>query len=686
MTNEFSDRLWKNVETPSQLLALLNKFPDEINACKWQMFHAYGRNKKYDIMRAMLGQGIFSEKELYEKFLVGPEAKAFIARAGKGVLGVAAPYLKSFRAWRELTDPTEVTNCRTFLLPLEVEQKEKLAFFKNRSPEIYKTVAESQDARFYIENFSADEIGAALLPLKKHIGSGLNKYMNGIVHEYNKEASVFAPNVVTSAKQLLECALLDVENSDCMIKSLIVSGLANADDFLKLESAENLKKILPIEIKQALASRKNWYRIAVVADDIKRYMLNGQEWEVFEYFAENNPKVFGTLANYRCGIPPWTWSSVLEHYKDADRNALPPILAEHLGVIEKKVVESAARNKKIVEIKKQKSAEMRRNWVDKDGNLLQLFKMGDGLPIEKKEDYFFVAKFFQESGLSIAAFCDKYKIEPVDGFRDALKRVAEFDPEFGEFLTEFLDKQQREFIAATRQDVLGVAGGTMAVDEMIAGASSVRDFEKHLAIANTYHGADVAYKFAKKVLEHYQTRLMSYSIHSSDPSDADKMLKFKEIAFLIGYDGVQKYFKGVDFSMAAAARKSISPLGGKLESLEAITLHEIIDDIQKELNFYSKTFRKQDYIDGKMTIRLSSGADIDIDERMVEMAMAYAKKRGIMPCGGVMKNLIWLVAAGKIQNENEVAEVKQSLKQSIIKKQAQCKQLEEFMASQRQKM
>ena len=58
------------------------------------------------------------------------------------------------------------------------------------------------------------------------------------------------------------------------------------------------------------------------AEIIHYLMPKGREWEVLEYFAENNYKVFINLINIHMPNSPFSRKKVVEHYKDADLKEL----------------------------------------------------------------------------------------------------------------------------------------------------------------------------------------------------------------------------------------------------------------------------------------------------------------------------------------------------------------------------
>ena len=67
------------------------------------------------------------------------------------------------------------------------------------------------------------------------------------------------------------------------------------------------------------------------AELIHYLMPKGREWEVLEYFAENNYKVFINLINIHVPNSPFSRKKVVEHYKDAN---LEELKVEHPNLVE----------------------------------------------------------------------------------------------------------------------------------------------------------------------------------------------------------------------------------------------------------------------------------------------------------------------------------------------------------------
>ena len=55
---------------------------------------------------------------------------------------------------------------------------------------------------------------------------------------------------------------------------------------------------------------------------IHYFISNGNEWEILEYFAENNYEVFIHLINYHIPNSPYTRKKVVEHYKNENLDEL----------------------------------------------------------------------------------------------------------------------------------------------------------------------------------------------------------------------------------------------------------------------------------------------------------------------------------------------------------------------------
>ena len=100
------------------------------------------------------------------------------------------------------------------------------------------------------------------------------------------------------------------------------------------------------------------------AELIHYNMPRGKEWEVLEYFAENNYKVFISLINCRVRPTPYSRKKIVEHYENANLDELPENLKSYILRSKEIFADCVKRGKEIGKINASKAEERRKSFLD----------------------------------------------------------------------------------------------------------------------------------------------------------------------------------------------------------------------------------------------------------------------------------------------------------------------------------
>ena len=422
------------------------------------------------------------------------------------------------------------------------------------------------------------------------------------------------------------------------------------------------------------------------AEIIHYLMPKGREWEVLEYFAENNYKVFINLINIHMPNSPFSRKKVVEHYKDADLKELEktnPGIVKYIYDSLEYMSGLSENGKKTSEYLKNLYAERKKNFLDSTGRPTLFFTIAKKFPVISKEECFEVANFFMSTGLSATAFCSKFEIDNVDGFRDAMSRVALNDENFKSYYEELTTTKKTSFIALCRKTIEEVANGTMNVSDVIENHADSRSFPKLVSLANSlFDDPQVLDKFVFNVLSYYQDRVNSYT-DSLDPENIKNMLTFKEVSFIAGADALNTMKTGKPVSPSQVLRQSLTPYQKQLKS---ITIHRMFNNdgrcLGSKLKSYDNIFSKRSYLSQNPHQMLPDGSVVPVTGDVIDMSECFAKDHNLFKSYATITKLNRSILNGKLDYSAETEAYKENLKKQIVSDLSKCRSLEEYFSKQ----
>lgn len=661
---------WKSLSNPDEIIEFINSH----NLSKWEVLPYFASSsKKFQVFEALISSNHFPKEELYQRFV---EFDDYYTLFGKKASAVVGEKVKDVMPWTSMTDADEILKKRNRFLSEAQDLWNKLNFFETVNPEIYAAIVKSQPGMFYLKNFSAEQILTAPDSLAKHIGSTIDEDLHYVPMSVNDTVMKIGDILKEKKHAVLKCCMASPETAMTTIKRLLASRLISLKDFAQSYSKEQILA-LPPDVKSVLKDPSNVWKLHVNPELIYYNIPKGKEWQVFEYYAKKDPSKIKGLANLRLASSPFTRSKIIEHYKGADQSTLPPALQEYITHSQELLNEQVERGKQQAEAYRQVINERHASWLDNHGNLIQYFELKDGIPIASKEDYYQIAEFFKNAGISASSFCHKYQIENIEGFRTMLKRVASEDPEFGAFYEEFAEQQKRDFIATCRNNITGVANGTLSVKEVIENHSDSRNLSKLITLGDSlFEDKTPINQFVAKVVEYYHSRLNSYDESSNELEDIEKMLSFKEMVFFVSPKSLDKIKDGSPVDLVQEFGKSIYPVKDFMSPQSRNLMYGKTSSFKTKIKPYSSFFRRHLYMQNGITLRLDDGSSIIVTDEMVDMADCYAHDHHLFKSVPAMNKLIRAVADGRIQNQAETESYKQALKQQISERIKDCRALE----------
>ena len=552
----------------------------------------------------------------------------------------------------------------------------ELAVLSKTDKQKFLEVMKSESPAFYLLNLSETQLLKFPNVILRYIATGIGELADKYPKTFEEH------DVFTLKKQaVLKICMSAPEISYSAMQELILNQNLTLAHIQKSFSEDSIKK-LPATILDALQHPENMWKIAKNTSDVFELMPENV-YAPLEYFAENNPQMFKSLLNAKVVDSPYSRKKLIEQYDSAEPSTIPASIQEY---IEQSKTYLESQRQKALEVGKktrQLHKEFRGKFVDKDGNFLTLFTLKSDL-IKSKEDYYKIAEIFKESGLSVNAFCRKFGIKDVEGFREMLSRVAEQDPAFAEFYNEFTDKKTREFMLTSKKIITGVVGKTMGVEEAITTPLEAKNFEKLLEMAEYFFQdqGKTAGKFLNEVIAYYHARLNSYDELSIEPSEIQKRLSAPEVLFLMNKQAIASIRNGKSCNLYALLYNQVMNLRGSISPESFTMFHNKKDGLYSKLGQYSSLFDRYSYVNesrnSNVQIILSDGSQTTVNDEVIDMAECFASKHGLFKSSGTMNKLIRAALEGKLNNKQQTEEYKESLKQQIKRHLKECKTLEEY--------
>ena len=422
------------------------------------------------------------------------------------------------------------------------------------------------------------------------------------------------------------------------------------------------------------------------AELIHYLMPKGREWEVLEYFAENNYKVFINLINIHVPNSPFSRKKVVEHYKDVDLKELDktnPGIVKYIYDSLNYMSGLSENGKKSSAYLKNLYSERKKNFLDSSGHPILFFTIAKKFPVISNEECFEVANFFMSTGLSATAFCSKYEIDNIDGFRDAMNRVALNDENFKSYYDALITSKKTAFISLCRKTIEDVANKKMSVHEAIENHADSRSFTKLVSLANSlFDDPQILDQFVFNVLSYYQDRVNSYD-DSLDPENIKNMLSFKEISFIVGADALSTMKTGKPVNPSQVLKHTLMPYQKQLSS---ITIHKMFNNdgrcLGSKLKSYNNFFSKRSYLSQNPHQVLSDGSIVPVTDDVIDMSECFARQHNLFRSYATITRLNRTILNGKLDYSAETESYKETLKKQIVSDLSECRTLEEYFSKQ----
>lgn len=390
------------------------------------------------------------------------------------------------------------------------------------------------------------------------------------------------------------------------------------------------------------------------------------KWEILEYFANKNEVIFNRIVSEyvtrtRKTIKKiYSRSEILEHYSSIELDLLPLCLKNYILTLEKDIVNEKKlkrqKQKERIEVKEKKLL----SWDDEYASTIFLFKLGSITPKSKYEYEKVLKKYLVES-LSITAFCIKYQISNVKGFKKMLEKFSAENPQYAEQIKSKSNIQRVQYVEKVKDIIKSICVRGESVGSIMRYSKIFSLEELQVAASSLFADKDYCESLTIKVIEYYYSRLVSHR-YSIESSNLENMLTNDEIRFIVGDEEYNAIIFGKKSEIKRIFLKRISFLSSTRYALIRQKENSQILNLIKAIAKYDSKFNKNEYL--KMTTFLFTecGEQVKVTKKIVDMAYQYAYSKNIYTSDAVMRSLIKGVVNGKIKNigENEQAKKNRS--------------------------
>ena len=506
-----------------------------------------------------------------------------------------------------------------------------------------------------------------------------DRLFSGISHlEYDEMD--FIQNIILNKKTIIDFCLKHPENAYDVLYWPIMYKTLSVKDFKGYSKEQILT--LPKLCREVIAHPENIYKMKVQHKTDGRliyFIPENNPWEALEWIAVNAPDKLKSVMTKTSLISPFGRKNIIEHYNQIeDKSKIPEAILAYIESDKKLHQLQVENGKRQSENQKQERLQKQLSWTDENGELLKLFELSDGIPINSVDDYMFIANYFMNSNLSTTEFCRVFQIENVAGFKKMCEKVSLSNPEFAEFYKENSQRKSQAYVAIIKHQIEDVADKKLDIKEMLTNQSQMKSLETVMSIGLSTVDTPHILKFAESIISYYYDRVHSYDANSTEENEILKRLTDNEVKFLMTTLVSHKRKSGATIDLGNEFAKPFVIISNQISPDARNKLFNKKTGLYKKLDSYSAIFDYDMYSSGNGQFIMSDGSIATPTPEMIDMADAYASSHNLFKSAGTMSRILKSVLEGKIQNQAETKIYKQKLQERIIKNMQECKTLSEY--------
>ena len=497
--------------------------------------------------------------------------------------------------------------------------------------------------------------------------------------------SYFMENIKHNKKAIVDFCIEHPEMSYNILYWPLVFELVKKKDFAGYTKEQIVK--IPKVVREVIIHPEDIYKLKVkhkIDETFFYYLPNTNYWEALEWIAKYAPDKLKYVITKKSEFNPFGRKNVVAHYKAVeDKDTIPEAIRDYLDGSDKLHDIQSESGKLAAELKREKELEKMLTWYDKNGEIIKLFDLSDGMKISSLDDYCLIASYFVQSDLSVSEFCRKYQIENVKGFKLMCEKLSLVDENFAAFYQDNLEKKSTAYVAIIKHQIEDVAYGRLSIEDLLTTQSQMKSFGTVMEIGLSTVREDRLCRFVETVIDYYYDRMNSYEPNSTELNDICNRLSEAEVKFLMSSRVIAKRKMGDNVNLGVEFAKPFARISKNLSPYAQSKVYNGKKGLHKRLDSYSDDYNPEEYLSGETQFMLPNGQFIQPTQEMLDMAEAYASKHKLFKSAGTMSRVIKAVAEGKIQNQAETEDYKKMLQEMAIKKMKECKTIEEYFAKYR---
>ena len=319
-------------------------------------------------------------------------------------------------------------------------------------------------------------------------------------------------------------------------------------------------------------------------------------------------------------------------------DSLPPIVRADVRIQQK-----CKRTKAIYTNNSRDDQGYDNNWLNESGELLDFFKLENGFPINSKEDYHVILKYYVSSGMSVSGFCSQYGITPVEGFQDFLKRCGVENTDTQELITENKAVASNKYVQTVKKIASDINEKKITIDDYIENYyTPVHKITLLLSFINDK--------------EDFMSQLLDYMYNNRT-----------ELKLGIIMDLFDSNIAKIQDDLKATIRIACGNQPNLIRKIYTIKLANYTHAFRRELAKCKYIKDNKEYI---------------IDDDIIDQALAYAEDKNIYKCYYTITDIAKRIAYGEIKYDEEAKRKRSELISGIIELALrQAKTIDDYMAT-----
>ena len=336
---------------------------------------------------------------------------------------------------------------------------------------------------------------------------------------------------------------------------------------------------------------------------------------------------------------------IIKNKERVNYDALPESVAQM-----EEVKNAFDRDKQIYTIKRKSSSDSDARydrkgydieWNDKEGNLIKFFSLPGKFKINSKDDYIKLIEEYKQSNLSVPAFCRKYYITDVDGFKNLIERLKKEKVSEEKELSEHSSKASKAFWEQNKKIANNILEGKITIEDWIK--NYYNPFQTISLLVSTITD-DKRVKFLNMIADQTTDYIMAHE----NEIEVEKLSTLYSADYKFRINGQSK----LAIQMWKFLReKSSTPVN-----------YALVKKACNIISLYSAKFTKNDI----PTAVTYSGVRYDITKEQADQVFAYLDYRNLVCCPKTFNYHLKEILTGQLDFSEQTKNARKQMLENIV--------------------